>query len=312
MQSVSLRRSLRLTARQQAAARHYGPALRQKTSSLYYTVCPSSSIIKKIIQWKKQQEQTLPSLSLQGQLKTSAMFNFKKSSPENKDPNVSALEERVNALDQQNAAIMREMHNMTLHYFQQLERLERRITDFTDVWHPMMTSNIVRIKDELVAETRKDSQSYIDQNIKTLLPPCEKKQEISIDPLSGFVVIGSQKCLIKGNNHSPGEVITPVFLERNASYEKLLNAMKTCSVHFIVDSIAAFPEIKKIDLAELVNKDVRCLKPNNMVDIDGNVICSSALNNNKLEYSRVEKLDKAFAKFGVELLYEGKSVRLLT
>jgi hypothetical protein len=49
-----------------------------------------------------------------------------------------------------------------------------------------------------------------------------------------------------------------------------------------------------------------------MVDIDGNVICSSALNNNKLEYSRVEKLDKAFAKFGVELLYEGKSVRLLT
>ena len=257
--AVSLRRSLWLTARQQAAARPYGPALRQKTSSLYYTVCPSSSIIKKIIQWKKQQEQTLPSLSLQGQLKTSAMFNFKKSSPENKDPNVSALEERVNALDQQNAAIMREMHIMTLHYFQQLERLERRITDFTDVWHPMMTSNIVRIKDELVAETRKDSQSYIDQNIKTLLPPpCEKKQEISMDPLSGFVVIGCQTCLTPGDHRrTPRVIITPVFLERNASYEKLLNAMKTCSKHFIVDSIAAFPEIKKIDLAELVNKDVQ-------------------------------------------------------
>jgi hypothetical protein len=246
------------------------------------------------------------------------MFNFNKSSPENKDPKVSALEERVNALEQQNAAIMREMHNMTLHYFQQLERLERRITDFTDVWHPMMTSNIVRIKDELVAETRKDSQSYIDQNIKTLLPPpCEKKQEISMDPLSGFVVIGCQKCLIKGNHsrlpgEMPGEVITPVFLERNASYEKLLNAMKTCSVHFIVDSIAAFPEIKKIDLADLVDKRIKAIVPTNMVDIDGNVICNSPLNNSKLEYFRVEKLDKAFAKYGVELLYEGKSVRLLT
>ena len=232
------------------------------------------------------------------------MFNFNKSSPENKDPKVSALEERVNALEQQNAAIMREMHNMTLHYFQQLERLERRITDFTDVWHPMMTSNIVRIKEELVAETRKDSQLYIDQNIKTLLPPpCEKKQEISMDPLCGCVIIGI---------YGGGGILCPVFLERNASYEKLLNAMRNCSRHFIVDSIAAFPEIKKIDLADLVDKRIKQIVPTNMVDIDGNVICNSPLNNNKLEYSRVEKLDQAFAKYGVELLYEGKSVRLLT
>jgi hypothetical protein len=177
-----------------------------------------------------------------------------------------------------------------------------------------MTSNIVRIKDELVAETRKDSRSYIDQNIKTLLPPpCEKKQEIAMDPLCGFVVIGCQTCLTPGDHRrTPGEVITPVFLERNASYEKLLNAIKTCSVHFIVDSIAAFPEIKKIDLADLVDKRIKAIVPTNMVDIDGNVICNSPLNNSKLEYFRVEKLDKAFAKYGVELLYEGKSVRLLT
>jgi hypothetical protein len=83
-------------------------------------------------------------------------------------------------------------------------------------------------------------------------------------------------------------------------------------VHFIVDSIAAFPEIKKIDLADLVDKRIKAIVPTNMVDIDGNVICNSPLNNSKLEYFRVEKLDKAFAKYGVELLYEGKSVRLLT
>jgi hypothetical protein len=242
------------------------------------------------------------------------MFNFNKSSPENKESKVSALEERVNALEQQNAAIMREMHNMTLHYFQQLERLERRITDFTDVWHPMMTSNIVRIKDELVAETRKDSQSYIDQNIKTLLPPpCEKKQEISMDPLCGFVVIGCQTCLAPGNHRRhPIVNTTPVFLEKNASYEDLLSAMRTCSRHFIVDSIASFPEIKKIDLVDLFDEPKHTIVPNNMVDIDGNLICHCPAQGGKLEYSRVEKLDQAFAKYGVELLYKGKPIRLAT
>jgi hypothetical protein len=49
-----------------------------------------------------------------------------------------------------------------------------------------------------------------------------------------------------------------------------------------------------------------------MIDADGNVLCSSPMSGDKLVYSRVEKLEKAFAKYGVELLYEGKPVRLLT
>jgi hypothetical protein len=239
------------------------------------------------------------------------MFSFNKST-ENKDQHVRVLEERITALEQQNASIMREMHNMTFHYFQQLERLDRRITDFGDALPPMMAANIVRIKDEVVAETRKDSQSYIDQNIKTLLPaPSEKKQENCMDPMSGCVVIGSQ---IHQFIREPGcqRIISPVFLERNALYEDLLSAMRTCSRHFIVDSIAAFPEIKKIDLAELVNKDVKQIIPTQMIDIDGNVICSSPMWGGKIEYSRVEKLDKVFAKYGVELLYEGKPIRFST
>jgi hypothetical protein len=228
------------------------------------------------------------------------MFNFNKSSPETKDQTVSALEERVKTLEQQNASIMQEMHNMCVHYNQHIERLERRITDFTDVWHPMMTSNIVRIKDELVADMRKDSHLYIDQNIKTLLPASfEKKKDICMDPMSGCVIIGSQ---IHQFIREPGcpRIISPVFLERNASYEDLLSAMRTCSRHFIVDSIASFPEIKKIDLADLVNKDVKQVMPTKMIDIDGNVICS------------IEKLDKVFAKYGVELLYEGKPIQFST
>ena len=166
--------------------------------------------------------------------------------------------------------------------------------------------------DELVADARRDSQLYIDQNIKLLLPASsEKKQEICMDPMSGCVIIGSQIHQFTRELGGP-RIISPVFLERNASYEDLLSAMRTCSRHFIVDSIAAFPEIKKFDLVKLVNKDVKQIVPTKMIDIDGNVICSSPMSNGKIEYSRVEKLDKAFAKYGVELLYEGQSIRLST
>ena len=307
--AVSLRRSLWLTARQQAAARPYGPALRQKTSSLYYTVCPSSSIIKKIIQWKKQQEQTLPSLSLHGQLKTSAMFNFKKSSPENKDPNVSALEERVNALDQQNAAIMREMHNMTLHYFQQLERLERRITDFTDVWHPMMTSNIVRIKDELVAETKAHIVDIKQQIKNEIAEECVKPLSPiqQTDTLAGHVVVGVEHIYVKSSRK-----VNPVFANRCHIKRYGLSCVLRHVNAFIVDSIASFPQIKHFDLADFISfpGSPDSLAIPEMIDIDGNVLCSSL--KSKPKYSQVEKLEQAFAKYGVELLYEGKSVRLLT
>jgi hypothetical protein len=249
------------------------------------------------------------------------MFNFNSTE---KDQKITALEERIKTLEQQNASIMQEMRNMCAHYNQHIERLERRITDFTDVWHPMMTANIVRIKDELVAETMKDSQLYIDQRCKTLLPaPSEKKQENCMDPLSGCVVIGFVETTEFSISRQSARCATykPVFAKKNSTWLNLTVILKNFTSTFIVDSIASFPEIKKIDLADLVssvsNADLfhqteNQIVPTKMVDIDGNVICSSPMHNGKLEYSRVEKLDKAFAKYGVELLYEGKPIRLST
>ena len=75
---------------------------------------------------------------------------------------------------------------------------------------------------------------------------------------------------------------------------------------FIVDSIASFPQIKHFDLVDVLSGKPDSRETPEMIDIDGNVLCSRI--NGKPKYSQVEKLDQAFAKYGVELLYEGKPI----
>ena len=47
------------------------------------------------------------------------------------------------------------------------QKLERRITDYTDVWHPMMTANIVRVKEELVDTVNASVKSGLDNIIES-------------------------------------------------------------------------------------------------------------------------------------------------
>ena len=64
------------------------------------------------------------------------------------------LEQKINALQGENKALR--------------EHLEKRITDFTDVWHPMMMDNINRIKTELVNEVEKVNSDFITEKINAL------------------------------------------------------------------------------------------------------------------------------------------------
>ena len=294
------------------------------------------------------------------------MFSFNKST-ETKDQRVSALEQRINALEQQNASIMREMHNMTFHYFQQLERLDRRITDFTDVWHPMMTANMVRIKDEVVAETQTridEFKQQIKNEVAEEIRPKSLEEQAETNPnkalipgiyytRNGFmphdfeyytshdvnandgvsyyrkdrlrnIIIGNGWKYMESHykdsqrNKAPTNIQVErtheQLLERilQGGYAELIEKMRQCTHYLIVDNVALFKNIRKIDLADLVDKDEKQIIPKTMIDIDGNVICNSPMRNGKIEYSQVEKLDKAFAKYGVELLYEGKPIRFST
>ena len=215
-----------------------------------------------------------------------------------------ALEQQSIALEQQNAALVQEMRNICANYNHHIERLERRITDYTDVWHPMMTANITRIKTEIV----EDTQAYInditqkikaEQHVNTVSPIQQT------DPLSGYVVVGFQYVY-----ENQKRVTKPVFANRcHSKHDFGLTCVIRGITAFIVDSIAAFPQIKHFDLVDFrVNPD--SIETPEMIDIDGNVVCGSI--KGKLKYSQVEKLDQVMAKYGVELRYDGKPIRVAT
>ena len=62
---------------------------------------------------------------------------------------IFALEMQNNQLIQRSQALEGEIYQLKNGLCNDLARLEKRITDFTDVWHPMMTANINRIKADL-------------------------------------------------------------------------------------------------------------------------------------------------------------------
>jgi len=212
-----------------------------------------------------------------------------------------SLQQQNVALQQQNAALVQEMRNICANYNHHIERLERRITDYTDVWHPMMTANITRIKAEIVEDTQAHIND-ITQKIKAE-PHVNAISTIQqTDPLSGYVVVGFQYVY-----ENQKRVVKPVFANRcHKKHDHGLTCVIRGITAFIVDSIVAFPQIKHFDLVDFrVTLDT--IRTPEMIDIDGNVVCGSI--NGKPKYSQVEKLDQVLAKYGVELRYDGKPIR---
>jgi len=90
------------------------------------------------------------------------------------------LEQRMVALQAENQqrVVALQAENQQLH-----KALERRITDFTDVWHPMMMDNVNRIKSELVNEVEK-----VNNNTEQRLV---ENTYVENDPLNGCVLVGN-------------------------------------------------------------------------------------------------------------------------
>lgn len=67
----------------------------------------------------------------------------------NLNQRVLALELQNNQLIIQNQKLEYELNTLRHTIYSDVQRLEKRITDFTDLWHPIMTENMNRIKAEL-------------------------------------------------------------------------------------------------------------------------------------------------------------------
>ena len=240
------------------------------------------------------------------------MFSF------NNDKN--ALESRIAALEQQNASIMREMHNMTVHYYQQLVLMERRIADRIEALQPQQlksemvdhtNARINEMSQQLKSEMVDHTNAHINemsQQLKSEMVEHNVKSSSTIqtDPLAGYVVIGFQYTY-----DTQKRCVKPIFANRcNVKYDFGLSCVLRGITAFIVDSIASFPQIKHFDLIDFRSGNPDSLVTPEMIDIDGNVLCSSL--KCKPKYSQVEKLDQVLAKYGVELRYDGKPIRVAT
>jgi len=112
----------------------------------------------------------------------------------------SSILERINILEQQNhqLTLNNQFFVQKINYLENAlqdmhQKLERRITDFTDVWHPFMTSNINRIKDELIETV----QNEIKSSNKLQEPNKEIEQKLDIlqnkfdnTNIEGNIVVG--------------------------------------------------------------------------------------------------------------------------
>lgn len=88
------------------------------------------------------------------------------------DQRFFALETHNQQLIQRSISLETEIVQLKNFIVNDLQRLEKRITDFTDVWHPFMIQNINRIKDELVTtivETERQNIQKIHADLETKL-----------------------------------------------------------------------------------------------------------------------------------------------
>jgi hypothetical protein len=82
----------------------------------------------------------------------------------------NGLNQRILTLETQNQQLIQELYQLRNGICQEFQRLEQRITDFTDVWHPMMTQNINRIKEDLektIAETEREDIKKVHEDLET-------------------------------------------------------------------------------------------------------------------------------------------------
>jgi hypothetical protein len=96
------------------------------------------------------------------------------------------LTQRVIALETQNQQLIQELSHLKNGLCHDFQRLEKRITDFTDLWNPFMQQTMNRIKEDL-EKTIIDSQR---EDIKKIQNDLESKMEKSNIGLMDNILVG--------------------------------------------------------------------------------------------------------------------------
>lgn len=171
---------------------------------------------------------------------------------------IFALEVHNNQLIQRSQALEGEIYQLRNGVIHDFARLEKRITDFTDVWHPMMTANINRIKDDLVKTIMEAER----EDIKKVQEDLESKMvKIVEENADDHILIGYKSA-------SPFQI--PIFVNKNCDWETLRESLRSCITsnswygsQLYFEKLKYLKNIKEFDLYQLYG--VRFYNKNNTI-----------------------------------------------
>ncbi len=171
------------------------------------------------------------------------------------------LNQRIFALEMINQRLELEVNTLRHAVYNDIQRLEKRITDFTDVWHPIMTENINRIKTDLektIIETER-------KDIKNIQEELESKLINIIDNKIGIH--------IKENDNEK-------FLQDNFnSYKNTYSIKLSDLAKRLNDKYNCYGRIYESHVFKLVDIYEKQI---NVLDEDNNILIINIQNNNQL------------------------------
>ena len=151
------------------------------------------------------------------------------------------LESQNHLLIQRNQSLEGELNEIKYNINWNRQNLENRITDFTDMWHPLMTDNINRIKKSLeetvIAKENLDIikiQTELDLKFTNII------KENCAEQISDHILIG-----FKDNE------TLPVFIHKNSEFRAIYKCSAVSGSVLIAQSLRHLKNIKTYDICSL-------------------------------------------------------------
>jgi hypothetical protein len=93
------------------------------------------------------------------------------------------LNQRIIALESHNQKLIQELSELKSGLYHDFQKLERRITDFTDIWNPFMQQNMNRIKEDLektIINTQREDIGKIHNELESKIDKIIEERNIAL------------------------------------------------------------------------------------------------------------------------------------
>ena len=187
-------------------------------------------------------------------------FNLIRDTINNLNQRVISLESQNHHLIQRNQTLEGELNEIKYNINWNRQNLENRITDFTDMWHPLMSDNINRIKKSLEETVMaKENLDIIKIQTELDLKFTNIIKENCAEQISDHILIG-----FKDNE------TLPLFIHKNSGSQGFQKFRNTVSHYGFYGAVLIAQSLK--NLKNIKTYDICSLQDLKITDNDSNII----------------------------------------